>query len=412
MKQSKLTIKQKDIIYSVLIGIIGLSIMLITCLIYSSINNSFGNFFEVIQKLDANHYKLIVDMGYNYSSTAVYTANLSVCLWNGMSVCAFFPLYPLIIKIISIITFGIIDPYLIGLIISTICMSEMIYFLIQFLRLKNVKINYFIISILFVFNTFFMFYFNFYTEAIYMMIIAIFLYLCEKKKFFSCGICLALLSATRVTGVFFAFYLFYKIYINIEMDTNNLNKFQIFLRKIWQILKTPYYLASLSISFLGLALFIISLNKIFGLSPLAFLDAQVGWGKQNKLPFYYIFNSLFFGDVSSKMIALFMIAGLVFCIYLILKEKKYFIPLFIIFYILSITMSSITSADRYLWDLLLLTIEFYSLFMNKTKEYKVNNNTVKLKVLNTILYSTLTLVVTFCIVAFINSLIFNNYLFY
>ena len=411
MKCKRLTTKQKDILFATLIGVIGLTIMLLLCTYYSIRNNSFSDFFSLLRKLDAYHYNYITNYGYDLSSTKVDMDMRSKGLYNGMAVWAFFPLYPLLVSILKTITFGLIDTYFLGVFLSTVFMGVMVYFLIQFFREKNIKINYILLSALFVFNTFFMFYFNFYTEAIYMMIVAIFLYLCEKKKFFASGITLAFLSATRVTGAFFVFYLLYKIYNEIQIENKQLNKIKTFFAKIWQIIKNPYYLASLSVSLIGLAIFILVLAKVYNLSPLAFLDTQVGWGKQNKLPGYYIIYSLIYGIDSQRIIAVFLIISIIFCIYLMVKEKKYFIPIFTLLYIIFITISSINSADRYLWDFLLLTIEFYSLLMNKQENYIKANNTKKKTIWNIFIVMTILIVVTICVIAVVEVLFKGTLLF-
>lgn len=211
------TEKQKDKFMAIIIALIGLIAILIFCAIVNAINHDFSDLYAPIRRFDVYYYEKIVESGYNHSGVYSQMSPDVYGMMNGMSVWAFFPLMPLCVKMLSILTFGLIDNYVLAIMLSTFCMGVMLYFLVRFLRLINVKINYFLIAVLFVFNTYFLFYFNFYTEAMFMMLIAIFLYLCEEKKFLESGIVLALMTATRVTGVFFIFYLFYKIYQQIEL---------------------------------------------------------------------------------------------------------------------------------------------------------------------------------------------------
>lgn len=372
--------KQTDKMMSTLIAIIGLIAVLIFCFVANAINQDFADLYAPIRRFDVFYYEKIAEAGYNFSGTNIEVSPYVYRMWNGMSVWAFFPLVPFCVKLLNILTFGLIDSFVLAVMLSTVCMGVMIYFLIRFLRLKKVEINYFLLTVLFVFNTYFLLYFNFYTEAMFMMLIAIFLYLCEEKKFLSSGIVLAFLTATRVTGVFFIFYLFYKIYQQIDLKaTESKNKFTIFCKKVFNILKNPYYFASLIVSFLGLAAFIIVLKCCFNLSPLAFVDAQVGWGKTNTFFAYNIFVGFttLFNYYNSFFASTFVVLNIIFCFYLIFKQKQYFVPIFMLCYIVFITSSSVVSADRYIWDMLLLSIEFYKLIVEcfnpktQTKRKKV-----------------------------------------
>jgi hypothetical protein len=190
------------------------------------------------------------------------------------------------------------------------------------------------------------------------------LYLCDKKKFFIAGLILALMSATRVTAVFFVIYLFYMIINEIKISNNEKNKFQIFLLKILEIIKKPYYLASLAVSMLGIATFMIVLDNYYGLSPIAFMDVQCAWDKENKFFLIHLIEG--FGEFSTLLSSIFTLITIVFCIFLIVKEKKYFVPILMLVYIMIISSSSIASVDRYIWDMILLTIELYTLLIKYT----------------------------------------------
>lgn len=388
--------KQTDKMMSTLIAVIGLIAVLMFCFVVNAINHDFSDLYAPIHRFDAYHYETITNSGYNHSGTYVGMSPESYGMWNGMSVWAFFPLVPFCVKLLNLATFGLIDNFVLAVMLSTVCMGIMVYYLIRFLRLKNVEINYFLIAILFVFNSFFLLYFNFYTEAMFMMLIAIFLNLCEEKNFLASGFVLALLTATRVTGVFFIFYLFYKIYQQIKLENTEIkNKFLLFCKKVFKILKNPYYLASLTVSFLGLAIFIIILRCGFGLSPLAFLDAQVGWGKKNSFFVYYILQGFttLFSYCNSFFASTFVVLSIIFCFYLIFKQKQYFVPIFMLIYIAFITTSSVVSADRYIWDMLLLSIELYKLIVEC---FNPKTQTKRKKAFG---ITSISLVLVFCIIA-------------
>ena len=388
------TNKKIDIIVSSLISLASFCFIIVLCVIIN-ITTSGSDFFSPIYRFDSYYYNYIVLYGYNCSGI-YWSYNPTVFgMYNGMSVWPFFPLLPLCVKILNILTFNRVSIILLALIFSSVCMGVMFYFIIQFFRLKKVSINYFILSVLFIFNTFYIFYFNFYTEALFMMLVSIFLVLSEKKYYFASGFVLALISATRVTGIIFVFYLFYKIYLEIEVDS----KMNIFFKKILKIIKSPYYFSSISISLLGLAFFIIYLSKCWDLSPLAFIDAQLGWGKENKFFVIHIING--FKNLSHFSSSIFTILSIVFCLYLIMKEKKYFVPILMLLYIIFISTSSIASVDRYIWGVLLLSIELYTILMRRydTKNAGNYNFFVVLPiylVVVIILTTTLIVTISFC----------------
>lgn len=381
---------------STLIAIIGLISVLAFCFVVNAITQNFDDLYAPIRRFDVFYYEKIAESGYNHSGIYSQASPEVYGMWNGMSVWAFFPLMPFCVKLLSILTFNLIDSYVLAIMLSTACMGVMLYYLIRFLRLKQVKINYFLIAVLFVFNTYFLFYFNFYTEAMFMMLIAIFLNLCEEKRFLASGIVLAFMTATRVTGVFFIFYLFYKIYQQLEIVGSPKNKFVIFCKKVFCILKNPYYLASLIVSFLGLAAFIIILKCCFNLSPLAFVDAQVGWGKTNTFFAYNIFVGFttLFSYYNSFFASVFVVLSIGFCFYLIFKQKQYFVPIFMLCYIVFLTSSSVVSADRYIFDMLLLTIEFYKLLVECFAPANIQNKRKKAFGITAV-----SIVLLFCVVA-------------
>lgn len=139
---------------------------------------SFGNF-------DGVHYLGIAKDGYAYQFTQV-----------------FFPLYPLLIKFVSLLTFG-------NLLIAGLLISNIAFFvsLVIFHKLINKyhgeKIAFWSCLFLLAFPT--SFYFGaVYTEGLFFLMIILSFYLFEKNKIWLASIVGSFASSTRLTGLFLA----------------------------------------------------------------------------------------------------------------------------------------------------------------------------------------------------------------
>ncbi len=188
---------------------------------------AFGNF-------DGVHYLGIAKDGYAYQFTQV-----------------FFPLYPLLIRFVSLITFG-------NLIIAGLLVSNLAFLgaILLFYRLISEnfdeKVGRWSVIFLLVFPT--SYYFGaIYTEGLFFAITISFFYLLEKQKFWQAAIIGLFASATRLVGVF--------------LGASILTKRQLKLA-----------IVSL-ISSLGLVSYIVYLKIKFN-SPLYFLTAQQIFGQE------------------------------------------------------------------------------------------------------------------------------------
>src|SRR3990167_4301129 len=150
---------------------------------------SFGNF-------DGVHYLRIAQDGYAYQFTQ-----------------AFFPLYPILIRIVSFITFG-------NLLIAALLISNSAFFvgLVLFYKLiqKNFseKTAFWSVIFLLAFPT--SFYFGaVYTEGVFFLMIVLAFYFLEKNKILLASIVGSFASASRLVGIFLApVLLFYSLQLN------------------------------------------------------------------------------------------------------------------------------------------------------------------------------------------------------
>ena len=188
---------------------------------------SFGNF-------DGVHYLRIAQDGYAYQFTQ-----------------AFFPLYPILIKLVSYITLG-------NFLVAALLISNIAFFVGLLLFFKLIKkiyderIAFWSTLFLLAFPT--SFYFGaVYTEGIFFLMIVATFYLLEEKKILLASIIGSFTSATRLVGVFLAPALIKK------MD----------LKALISLLIVPA----------GLILYMIYLKIEFN-NPFYFLTAQSIWGQE------------------------------------------------------------------------------------------------------------------------------------
>jgi len=131
---------------------------------------------------DGVHYLNIVDAGYKYGLTQ-----------------AFFPLYPIIIKLVNLI---ISNSLISALIISHISFIGFIYYFIKLGLLDFSKKTIFWASLLLLLFPTSFFFFGVYTESLFLLLVAASFFLMQKKKFFKASVLAGLASATRFVGIF------------------------------------------------------------------------------------------------------------------------------------------------------------------------------------------------------------------
>lgn len=372
--------KKKDLLKSFLIVAISFFVLFVINSIICCFKENEFNIFKKIFVYDAHWYKSIIDNG--YMKYAIGDSNNNIYInggQEGMANWAFFPLLPYIIKAIQILTFNTLSIYLISFLFSATCYIFFIYNVIQYLKEKNIKVNFKAIVLVFVINTIFTFMFTLYTESLFMLLLILFLRLCDKKKYLLSGLLCALLSALKVQGCFWCIYLFIKIYI--ELREKNKNFIITFFKTLLKIIKEPYYLFSIVISPLGLFAFLYILNY-YGVSPLSFIHVQASWKKENNFFIITIFKSL--KNINLTLTAIYALFFVFFTIYLFVK-KKYLNSFMMLIYIIIACSSSTASIHRYMFSSVIFLIEIYIVFIEllencKLKGYKSTISFIVLKI--------------------------------
>lgn len=193
--------------------------------------------FWSLANFDGEHYLSIAEFGYQVR--------------NGFPQYAFFPLYPLLIRLMSFFTR---DLYLAGLLVSQLSLYLALTFLAKWttsLKLRSITPQ-LLLSPGAVFLA------SIYSEPLFLALAAMTMYFCESKQWGRATLLTALATATRVNGIFLAIFLLVKIYKSSKSS----------------LISISYFFISLG----GLASYMLFLYFKTG-DPLAWFHAQGAWGK-------------------------------------------------------------------------------------------------------------------------------------
>ena len=200
---------------------------------------------------------------------------------------SFFPVYPLLIKFFNILpkdsildTRTFVDPsyFYTGFILSNLFFLGFLVFFYKLLKLDySEKIARLSLILVLVFPT--SFYFgSIYTESLFLMLAAASVYYFRTKKYFLAGILAAIVSATKIFGVFIP------VIFLIEMFMN---------RKNIKTKELGGQILGLVLAPLGLVAYMFYLNKNFS-DALLFLNSQPGFGAGRSSQAYILLPQVIF----------------------------------------------------------------------------------------------------------------------
>lgn len=219
-----------------------------------------------------------------YSRTAIdgYMTEATSGVLGNESNWVFFPLYPLLIGVISKITQ--INVQVVGVVFSNLCICSAAYFGVRYLEKTRKQTNP-VFFILFCFIGPYSFYFSsVYTEALFFLLFTASLYHWEKEHHLLAGFLAALLSATRAIGVFWIV----GVFISLMMRYR--------LRLVSVVMEKPVFLVVAVLAPLGLFLFMFYLYLHVG-DALAFKHGQIAWGREFKLPWRVLYRGFKANDL-------------------------------------------------------------------------------------------------------------------
>lgn len=220
---------------------------------------------------------------------------------------AFFPFYPLVIRLIN----KLIGNFLYsGLLVSNFFFLLALFFFNQLIKLERMKNKKWAFLFLFLFPTSFYF-ICLYTESLFLFLSVLTFLLIRKKNWFLAAIFASLASMTRLVGVFLGFALVWEYY---QFLSKKKQKKPIFLAK-------SLFLGFVSVT--GLLLFCSYLNRVFG-NPFYFVQVQHAFGASRQTDKIILFYQVIWRYL--KMLA--TIRGNNFLLYTISQE--FFLSLFVL----------------------------------------------------------------------------------
>ena len=252
------------------------SLLLIICsrffmyLLYVIFNwGETGNFIYDINNIwDNGWYKGIINQGYNIEPSN--HAKGDAANW------AFFPLSSILIRILYNITKCPIE--IIGFLLNTFLLALAITVAMKYvLFTRKDSILAIELALVLAFGPYTFYCSCLYTESLYLVLIFLSFYFLKKKKYITMGICGALLSATRNTGIFFVFAIAMECII--QEWKNNKSVIQV----IKNILGNSKLVLGTSLVPMGLFGYMAYLRYLVG-DSLAFVRIQKAWQQPRTNP--------------------------------------------------------------------------------------------------------------------------------
>jgi hypothetical protein len=387
--------------------------------VYNGIMGTDRSFSFLMNEWDAKRYCYMVENGYTFPLDYDPQAN-----W------AFFPLYVLVCMGVKALTFWKADTYYVGMTVSNVCIFVASFVTVKYLRNltaggafgdtlqslndKKVLKGWFSGDVLLVGFLMFMAPYTFYsssmyTEAMFIMFIALTFYACQQNKFLLAGLMAAFASATRIVGCTLVFPLIMEMYryyrksgvlksgvcgsskINAgenDLSSNNLNKnddvenardnfdndvlqngnvgnakftWTGIANFIVRVLKNPLDLLSILICPLGTFAYMGFLRFFCG-DVWAFLHVQIAWREDEYFPIFGVLWKACTGQIEPRYTYMgwFCIGILAMYVYMFVK-KHYSMAVFGVISLLVPLCSHVMSTCRFTVGSYVIYIAFYDL---------------------------------------------------
>lgn len=303
--------------------------------LYMIQNDGYISFVDAVKnmsKWDSGWYRTIILQGYDEFPSG--HPNGDAANW------AFFPLYPIIVKIFYLVIN--VDPYIIGSFISTICIiGSLIMGYLYILETRDNKSKGIIFIILMSLGMFSFYFYITYTESLYLLLLISALYFLYKEKYILVGILGAFASATRSMGVMLVFA------IAVQYTAKYLEKDErTFKGYICEALKNAKLILGVLLIPSGIFTYMNYLGHKVG-DPMAFSRIEIAWGKHISNPFRNLYNAFTNGNKYDMVMAIFAVLAIGIIFYLIINKRFVEGILGIIFVFIPLS-TGMQSMSRYL----------------------------------------------------------------
>lgn len=321
-------IEKKEIYVPFIIALLSRIVILMSGLVWNLTHDTNLSVFDLLFKLDAGWYQNIIEEG--YMKTPLEKGQPGAANW------AFFPLYPVITGVISDVT-GI-GSSVVGPLVSTVFFIVAVMVIFRYVSMTRNRDNAILAVTIVSFGPYSFYFSCFYTEALFLLLVACSFYFLEKKEWLAAGVCGALLSATRPTGVLIFFPLLVKMATSYDGDKKCL------LNLAKNIITDEKKILALSIVPLGLFAYATYLYFLVG-DPFAFKNVEIAWDRNFSNPLSVLYKG-FTGSVAHKYLAFWGTLGLACSVYLF-NNKKYSEAIFGFVLITISASTAVFSLQRY-----------------------------------------------------------------
>jgi hypothetical protein len=289
---------------------------------------------------------------------------------------AFFPLYPLLIKLITFLT----QNYLIsGLLISNLCFLFGLFLFKKYLKKINQNSPWVFVFLL-LFPTSF-FFITVYTESLFFVFLVLVFYFFSQKKYFLAAIFSFFASLTRINGILLT--LPFLILIDKKMKDKKIS-LTLFLYPLITVLGLTFYMVYL-LKTTGDPLLFLNSQKVFGANrSTSFVFLPQVYFRYLKIFFTASFNFQYFVAFLEFFIFNLVFLVLVFDFLNALKKKNQNLLPLNLFSVANLILPTLTGTFSSITRYSLLSLSFF-LFLSRIKSKAI-------KIILSIIFSTLHLI--------------------
>ncbi|EKQ50521.1 MULTISPECIES: hypothetical protein [unclassified Clostridium] len=311
-----------------------------------------GSFIDAFNIWDAGWYRSIIENGYN----TYFNINQ-----NGQANWAFFPLYPIIIKLIHLIL--PININILGTVVSTIFFAgALIMSYLYILETRGNRKEGVLFAIIMSFGVYSFYFSVLYTESLYIFLLITSLYFLHKRDYLLVGIFGALLSATRNMGVMLVFAVAVQYVYDYFKNNKNIKMF------LFDTFKNSDLILGISLIPLGLFSYMAYLWKLVG-DPMAFSNVQIAWAKTISNPINNLVNVLSNKGKAAFIYLLMWVIFVVVCVICLIIHKRYVEAVLGAIFILIPLSTGLASLPRYIIGSFVYLLAFSDIIITLNKKF-------------------------------------------
>ena len=348
-------------------------LMLVLMVIYNIYMGTDSSVSFLMNQWDAKRYQFMIDNWYTFPLDTDPQAN-----W------AFFPLYVIMCRFVKTITLGLIDTYWIGMLVSNVCIFIAAFTAVKYIGLIKQGVrsgdrlerltpavkndNGLLLVVLMLAGPYTFYFSSVYTEAPFVMFIALFFYCAAKKKYILAGLMAALASGTRIVGCILVFALIREMYNDINGNRKvSIEGIKTFVR---MMINAPKKILSIMLCPMG-AFAYMTFLKFFCGDVWAYRNVQIAWREDTFFPIIGVMWKACTGQIEPRYTYMGWFCIGIFAVYGYMIYRKYYaMAAFGIISLLIPLTSHVMSTCRFTVGAYVIFIGVYDLLINCNKKLR------------------------------------------